>query len=137
MITDKSLTASYTHAGVVGPGLLLPLGAGSRRYSMTHDSVTVPELSHRLLLEHPSWAAGGAEAEARRLLSVIDDSLLRALALYVRDGVETDFEANGFSVLGLRALMGSTYLEALEVMSISLSDPKRARAIVTRRGMAR
>lgn len=104
---------------------------------MTHDSVTVSELSHRLLLEHPSWAAGGAEVEARRLLSVIDDSLSRTLALYVRDGVETDFEANGFSVLGLRALMGSTYLEALEVMSISLSDPKRARAIVTRRGMAR
>ena len=101
------------------------------------DSVSSAELAGKLLEEHPAWLPSGARAEANRLLSELDERLSGVLAGYVRTGATNDYAANGVSLLGLRAMLGSTYLETLEVMSVHLSDPARARSIVTRRGVGR
>ena len=101
------------------------------------DSVSTAELARKISEEHPAWAASGAQAEARRLLSALDGRLVDVLSAYVRSGVADDFVSGGVSLLGLQAMLRSTYLEALEVMSVHLADPARARAIVTRRGIGR
>lgn len=101
------------------------------------DSVASAELTDKLLEEHPAWSPSGARAEADRLLSELDERLSGVLASYVRTGATDDYAANGVSLLGLQAMLSSTYLETLEVMSVHLSDPARARSIVTRRGVGR
>ena len=99
-------------------------------------SVSVAEVARCLRMEHPLWSFEGSSKEAQRLMAELDESLLDALACYVREGTDQDVTWSDFSVLGLKATMRSSYLEALRVMSVAMTDEDKARAIVTRRAFA-
>ena len=101
------------------------------------QSISLNELSEQLRVDHPTWTVQGADEHAAQMIECIDDRLSGVVQGYLRDAVESDYRTEGMSLLGLRSLMRCTYLEAISVMSVWLKNPAEARAIVTRRGMAR
>lgn len=101
------------------------------------QSISAKALARTLQAEHPAWTAEGAAEHAEQLIRQTDERLSEAVRLYVSDEIESDYHADGMSLLGLRALLNCTYLDAVEVMSVWLNDQEAGRALITRRGMAR
>lgn len=72
---------------------------------------------------------GFTEKQATRLteeLSNIDERLQKALEKWLKDGTETDFSAEGFSVIGLKQQYEMTYPAALLSIDWVLKDPDNA-----------
>lgn len=72
---------------------------------------------------------GFTEKQATRLteeLSNIDERLQKALEKWLKDGAETDFSAEGFSVIGLKQQYEMTYPAALLSIDWVLKDPDNA-----------
>lgn len=101
------------------------------------ELVSLELLTERLLVEHPTWTTRGATEHAAQMIEQVDYRLSDAVLQYLDHGAESDFLAPGMSLLGIRALMGCTYLEAVSAMSVWLNNPAEARGMITRRGMAR
>ena len=72
---------------------------------------------------------GFTKKQASRLteeLSNIDERLKTALEKWLKDGAETDFSAEGFSVIGLKQQYEMTYPAALLSIDWVLKDPDNA-----------
>lgn len=98
------------------------------------DNITVDELERRIRLDHPTWAETGVHHEACRIISNFDSSLSTALAAYVREGKCVEVRGDGVSALGVQAFAGCGYIEALEIVNLSLTDKRRAIYAITGRG---
>ena len=72
---------------------------------------------------------GFTEKQASRLaeeLSNIDERLKDALDKWLKDGTETDYMADGFSIIGLKQQYELTYPAALLSIDWVLKDPDNA-----------
>jgi len=72
---------------------------------------------------------GFTEKQASRLaeeLSNIDERLKYALDKWLKDGTETDYMAEGFSIIGLKQQYEMTYSAALLSIDWVLKDPDNA-----------
>lgn len=72
---------------------------------------------------------GFTEKQASRLaeeLSNIDERLKDALDKWLKDGTETDYMAEGFSIIGLKQQYEMTYPAALLSIDWVLKDPDNA-----------
>lgn len=109
----------------------------SRKEDEVEERRMVEAVASLMRAEHPSWTDGGCRAEAERLVGAIAPGLRTALARYVRTGERVEQRGEGVSALGVQALTGCSYPEALEVVSVSLINPSLARAMACRRREAR
>lgn len=74
-----------------------------------------------------------SEKQAEGLLTellTIDKVLIPCLEAWVTDGKESDFEAEGFSLLGLKTKYNMTYPAALLSIDWLLKDPKLAKEVI-------
>jgi len=72
-----------------------------------------------------------AEGVVTELLN-IDKVLVPCLEKWVKDGKESDFEAEGFSLLGLKAKYNMAYPAALLSIDWLLKDPMLAKEVINR-----
>lgn len=98
------------------------------------DNIGLEELEYRIHIDHPAWADAGVHYEACRIISNFDPSLSTALAAYVREGRRVEVKGNGVSALGVQAFACCGYIEALEIVNLSLTDKRRAIHAAVSRG---
>lgn len=66
------------------------------------------------------------------VLATVDSRLKNALDKWLQDGIETDYSAEGYTIMGLKQQYSMTYPAALLSIDWLLKDPENARVCINK-----